>query len=34
MANDPSTKDTTLHLTRTFRAKPEAVFKAWTDPRH
>lgn len=33
MAIKPSSKDTTLTITRTFNAKREAVFKAWTDPQ-
>lgn len=33
MATKSSTKDTTLTLSRTFHAKREAVFKAWTDPQ-
>src|SRR5262249_55622945 len=33
MAIKPNTKDTTLTITRTFNAKPEAVFKPWTDPQ-
>jgi len=33
MAIKPSPKDTTLTITRTFNAKREAVFKAWTDPQ-
>jgi uncharacterized protein YndB with AHSA1/START domain len=28
----PTTADTTLHIQRTFRATPERLFKAWTEP--
>ena len=31
--NDVMEKETVLEMTRTLAARPERVFKAWTDPR-